>query len=196
MVSDWVAADPSASLGEGDEGASLPANRSNLPIKRSARVVLARRLLPTLRGMKVDKNMNEGQSSRPSRVGQAVTVLYVTLGIGVLRSIMEAQRFPQGLSVGFVMFVMFVTFAVLGLLCLFVYMIAKGRNWARITFLVLFTIGIPFSVLPLLQSLAANPVSGLLGVAQVVLQFVALTFLFQKPSSDWFKEKRSPPRSA
>ena len=84
-------------------------------------------------------------------------------------------------------FVMFIAFFVLGIMWFFIFMIGKGRNWARITFLVLFIIGTPFSVLPLMQSLAANPISGLLGIVQIIIQIVAIVFLFQKPSSDWFR---------
>jgi len=56
--------------------------------------------------------------------------------------------------------------------------------------LVLFVIGLPFSILPLLKSLAANPFSGLLGIVQIAIQLIALVFLFQKISSDWFKEMK------
>jgi hypothetical protein len=48
-------------------------------------------------------------------------------------------------------------------------------------------------VLPLLKSLAASPFSGLLGIAQTVIQIVALIFLFQKRSSDWFREMKGMP---
>ena len=128
--------------------------------------------------------MDQDQASRPEKIGTAVKLLYITLGIGVLRSIMEASMHAQMASPALVMFI---TFFVLGIMWLFIYMIGKGRNWARIAFLALFIIGIPFSVLPLLQSLAANPISGLLGIGQTVIQIIALVFLLQKPSSDWFK---------
>ena len=91
-------------------------------------------------------------------------------------------------SVGFAMFI---TFVVLAIMWFFIYMIGKGRNWARITFLVLFIIGIPFAIMPLLQSLAANPISGFLGLAQTVIQIVALVFLFQKASTDWFRQMKA-----
>jgi hypothetical protein len=128
--------------------------------------------------------MDRNQAGRPEKVGTAVKLLYITLGIGMLRSSMEvsmsAQKAPPAVMI-------FIALFVLGVLWLLIHMIGKGRNWARITFLVLFIIGLPFSVLPLLQSLAVNLFSGLLGVAQMVIQVVALVFLFQKPSSDWFR---------
>ncbi|HMO52540.1 MAG TPA: hypothetical protein PKE26_15065 [Kiritimatiellia bacterium] len=128
------------------------------------------------------------ENNRPDKVGTAVTLLYITLGIGAVRSIMEASMNAQIASPGFVMFI---TLFVLGIMWLFIHMIGKGRNWARITFLVLFIIGIPFSILPLLNSLSANPISGLLGLGQTVLQLVALVFLFQRASSEWFRAMKS-----
>lgn len=132
--------------------------------------------------------MDRSQSNRPDKVGQAVMLIYVTLGIGVLRSIIETTRLAESAPLGFVLFI---TLSVFGTMWFFIHMIGKGRNWARITFLVMFIIGTPLSVQPLLQSLSANPISGLLGIAQTGLQLLALTFLFQKRSSDWFREMKS-----
>ena len=122
---------------------------------------------------------------RPDKVGLAVLLLYVSLGIGLLRSFMEApqQEAPIGL-------IIFISLFVLGITGFFIFMIGKGKNWARITLLVLFIVGIPFAVPQLFQSLAANPISGLLGIAQTAVQAVALAFLFLKPSSDWFRQMR------
>ncbi len=131
--------------------------------------------------------MEQNQPTRPPRVGTAVKLLYITLGIGVLRSIMEASMYAEMASPAFVMLIMFF---VLGIMWFFIFMIGKGRNWARITLLVLFIIGIPFIGLLQWQSSVANPISGLLGIAQIIMLIVALVFLFQKPSSDWFREMK------
>lgn len=135
--------------------------------------------------------MNEtpNQDPRPQRVSTAVALIYISFAAGVVRILLEASRLSQEAPLGFVLFVGFATLAVL---LFFTVMIGKRRNWARITFLVLFIIGVPFSILQLLQSLAKTPVSGLLGIAQVVLQFLALVFLFQKTSSEWFRPPRKP----
>ena len=127
---------------------------------------------------------NQEKESRPDKVSTAVKLLYLSIAIGVVRSIFEIPTLTQTTSLSLVISVSVFTLAIMAFL---IYMIGRGRNWARITFLVLFLIGLPFSVLPLLQSLLANPISGVLGLSQAVLQIIALVFLFQKPSSDWFK---------
>lgn len=123
---------------------------------------------------------------RPDKVGLAVLLLYVSLGIGLLRSLMEApqQEAPIGL-------IIFISLLVLGITGFFIFMIGKGKNWARITLLVLFIVGIPLAVPQLFHSLASNPISGLLGIAQTAVQAFALYFLFLKPSADWFRQIKS-----
>jgi len=131
--------------------------------------------------------MEQNQTTRPPRVGTAVKLLYITLGIGVLRSTMDASMYTEVASPAFAMLI---TLFVLGVMGCFLFMIGKGRNWARIAFLVLFIISIPFAALPLMQSVGANPISGRIGIIQIIIQIVALVFLFQKLSSDWFRDMK------
>jgi len=131
--------------------------------------------------------MEQNQTTRPPRVGTAVKLLYITLGIGVLRSIMDASIYTEMASPAFVMLI---SFFVLGVMGFFIFMIGKGRNWARTTFLVFFIISIPFAAFPLMQSVGANPISGRIGIIQIIIQIVALVFLFQKLSSDWFRDMK------
>ncbi len=134
--------------------------------------------------------MEQNQTTRPPRVGTAVKLLYITLGIGVLRVIMDPSMYAEYAELASPAFVTLITFFVLGVMGFFIFMIGKGRNWARIAFLVLFIIGIPFAALPLMQSVGANPISGRIGVVQIIIQIVALVFLFQKLSSDWFRDMK------
>ena len=106
---------------------------------------------------------NHVPAPRPQAVTIAVILLYTTLAIGVSRAILEASRLSETAPIGFVLFIMLATLCITGF---FFYAIGKGRNWARITLLIFAIIGIPFSVKPLLESFAANPFSGLLGVLQ------------------------------
>jgi len=53
----------------------------------------------------------------------------------------------------------------------------------EVSTLVLFILGVPMSILLMIQSLTHNPRSGVLGLIQVV----ALLFLFQGESSAWFE---------
>lgn len=126
------------------------------------------------------------KNNKPDSVSNALILLWISLGIGVLNSIINfsnSVNLAQGYGSGFVIFTILFTLA---FMAFFIYMIGKGKNWARITFLVLFIIGIPFSVLPAIVLLVTNPISAMFTAGITILQLIALIFLFQKSSSDWF----------
>lgn len=127
--------------------------------------------------------MHQNQNGRPARVGTALTLLYIGFGIGLLRTIVEASAYTH--------VVVFITFFLLAVFLFLIYMIGKGRNWARIAYLVLFIIFLPFTVHTVLQDLAAKPISVSLDMVLTVMDMIALVFLFQKPSSAWFKEMKT-----
>ena len=138
----------------------------------------------------INIEQNQAQRSRPDKVSMAVKLLYVTLGIGVLRFIIDPSSLSQIAQMDLEVFVGITAFSFI-LIWFFIYMIGKGRNWARIILLVSFIIGTPFAVPILLQSLVEKSISGLLTTGTLVLQGIALVFLFQKPSSEWFRKMRA-----
>lgn len=151
-------------------------------------VLKLRRLLHSLRtdGNEEKEHLVSSNKvlAQPPKVATAVKLLYATLGIGIIRSMMEAPSQAEAGSVGLVLFILF---SVLGLMWFFIYMIGRGRNWARITFFLMFILGVPLSILPMIQSLAHDPVSGILGLVQIFMQIIAMLFLFHGSSSAWFK---------
>jgi hypothetical protein len=116
-------------------------------------------------------------------------LLYATLGLGLLRAAIEFSRLATKSGAGFVIFVQVAVFAFMGLL---VFMIGRGRNWARIVFLVLFVLGTPLTAKPPIDSLTATPISGVLGIAQIVMQVVAMLLLFRSDGNEWLKKARGP----
>jgi hypothetical protein len=123
------------------------------------------------------------ESARPPVVANAVGLFYISLVMGIIRLVVDWLTLTQSASAGFVMFVALFTF---GLLLLLIHFVNQGRNWARITLLVFFVIGLPFSIGPLMDSLGAAPLSGILGVLQMVLQGGGLAMLFSAGARRWF----------
>ena len=138
---------------------------------------------------------NTNQLAQPQKVNTAVKLLYASLGLGIISSVLfppgldEVSSFDSALNDS--LFIFFTAGLTFGLIWLLIYMIGKGKNWARITFLVFFIIGIPLSIVtfPLyLLSLSDTPViDGSLFLVQTGMDLVALVFLFQGESSAWFK---------
>jgi hypothetical protein len=127
----------------------------------------------------------------PISVANAVRLLYLTFGLGVVRSILEFPGFSESAPVGFIVAVWFGTAVIMLTL---IRCIAMGRRWARAVVLVLFLVGFPFAIELLLASLSSNPLSGFLGIVQIAGQIAALIMLFHRSANIWF-QGRQPPTS-
>jgi ABC-type sugar transport system permease subunit len=132
---------------------------------------------------------NAEQLIRPPKVATSVKLLYTALGIEIIRIIigafkgsMKSGRLEDAQAFSFVLFCMFCIIIIKGIL---INMISIGRNWARITFLVLFILG-SLAVVRMFQSLKHDPFYSVLGLVIFVLQAIALVFLLQADSASWF----------
>lgn len=122
----------------------------------------------------------QATSKKPQAVSTATNLLWATLAIGLIAIAMDYQNFGADASAAFTNTVIVLTFSFLGFL---IFKIAGGKNWARITFLIMFLIGLPF----VLSGLSLS-VIGALSVAQTSMQIYALHLLFSRPGSGWFKK--------
>ena len=124
----------------------------------------------------------------PKKIKQASILVYVSLLIGLIKSVlyetMTDQKMlsdPKSLTIGIL------TILIIGF---FGYKIGKGKNWARITLLVLFIIGmlgVPFIIMTEFQM---NPIIGIVSVVQMLIQLYVLIILCSGESKNWFKEQR------
>ena len=130
--------------------------------------------------------MTPNQVTRPAEVSKGVKLLYRMLGLGVINSIITMFTIPNS-ELGFTLTILIFVFLAM------IYIIQKigsRSNGARITFLVLTMIGTPFSLMTLIQNFEYYPVSSLITLIISIFQIVALVYLFQKPSSEWFTQGR------
>jgi hypothetical protein len=130
--------------------------------------------------------MDEHQISRPKKVGTALKLLYIVLGIMTLQVILF-DLIHRGIFWG----VINGMFIVIGPMWFLIYKTGKGRNWGRIILLVWFIGGFLLSINSILQWRASNLLDIMLFLAIGISWGVAMFFLFQKPSSDWFKAMKT-----
>ncbi|CAM3663435.1 hypothetical protein VA7868_00385 [Vibrio aerogenes CECT 7868] len=133
------------------------------------------------------------QCAQPSQVSTAVRLLYFTILLGVIRLILEPEWLHGQMPLGAVLTIQAFSIAIVGMI---VYMISRGKHWARIVFLILFIPGLPLAIMPLIHSLSANPFSGILGVLQTVGQIAAAALLFHRESSAWFQAMKTGVQTA
>lgn len=127
--------------------------------------------------------MAKKRIKQPEKIKLAIKLLYISLWIGVGFGILVGLvGVSQQLGIA-----LFSPLIFSGIMWLHIHMINKGRNWARIAFLILLILGLPFGIPLLLWNMSEDPVTSLVGLGQVIIQLIVLVLLFQKPSSAWFK---------
>jgi hypothetical protein len=121
---------------------------------------------------------------KPQAVTAAVNMFWASLAIGLVRMLSKISDFRTPTLIAFVSFVFIITFATVAFL---LFKASAGRNWARITMLVLFVVGMPPELRHVLGEFSRSALTAALAVAQCGLQAYALFLLFTKPGSTWFR---------
>jgi hypothetical protein len=129
--------------------------------------------------------MDEPTSGKPKAVTLAMALLWASLALGLAKFAMSYSSLAAAPNLKVTLAVLGATLAVYILL---IVMMSKGKNWARIAFLVLFLIGLVPSLPTLLADFARSPVIGGLGLGDVVLQAWALILVFTDPGKTWFRK--------
>lgn len=131
--------------------------------------------------------MNEQKTpeskDRPTEVLCAVQLAFASLVVALIAiplqpGVMKSQ------SLGFLILVMASSLLFTSFI---LFMIWRGQNWARLLFIILFVIGVPFSFIGFLKTLPLNPVYAVINLIQISLQMMAVVLLLQHPARNWFK---------
>jgi hypothetical protein len=131
--------------------------------------------------------MDSIAASKPKAVGIAVLILWLALVVGLVTSVASLSHTALPVSSTLVYSILAITFAVSAL---FVYKISLGRNWARITYLILMLLGMFKTVPSLISAIGHAPFAGALSAVVVVGQLVAMGLLFTGSSNGWFEQRR------
>ena len=125
--------------------------------------------------------------NRPDKVTWAVNLLYASLAISILRGIYTVLN-PTKLGSIFVG----VTLVSFGsyFMWLIIYKINKGKNWARLTYLLIFLLKLPFFRPTFLSSFTTKPALTVIAFVQVVMQIIAIVLLFRTQSTEWYKQMK------
>ena len=123
---------------------------------------------------------------RPREATRAVQLISASFIIGGIRAIIELAHMVSGASF---LVAILLLIAFFGICFFFVSKIAAGRNWARIVFLVLVLIGLPFAVLGYIQELRTSLLGGSISIIMAILQVLGTYLLFTKNSNLWFRSR-------
>ncbi|HEV8395209.1 MAG TPA: hypothetical protein VGQ37_13090 [Vicinamibacterales bacterium] len=118
---------------------------------------------------------------RPRQIVQAIALLWVSTSLGIASGYLEAQRDPDPWAATDVMLL-----AMLGLLGVLTVMLWRGRNWARLTYLIL----VALSLASLTSSwgvVERPPVAVALEAVSFVADAGSFFLMFTEPGASWFQ---------
>ena len=123
----------------------------------------------------------------PARVRSAVRLLWISMALAVPASGFSLERGPEGadLLVGVAIYA--VLFAINAWINLMVY---RGRNWARIVTFIFLLIGAYYMFDPGEEPVPAGVVEWAINLVCLVLESVAVVWLFTQPGAAWFAQRR------
>ncbi len=121
---------------------------------------------------------------KPREVRWAISLFWASLAVGPIKTAMEWRHLKTLGPISFVLFTLIIT---IGFLSFLVWKLAIGKDWARITFMVLFVLGLPFGVPLIRAEFGRQPTVGILGVIQTMMQVAGLWLVFTAPGKNWFK---------
>jgi hypothetical protein len=126
----------------------------------------------------------------PSNVARFEQLMYLSLGLAVIETVLERDRFLAN-GHGSVRLLVFVAWYVYGFVALCIWQAAREhKNWARWALLILFATTVP----ALLES-GLTLIEAMLRVAQFFLVVAALFLIFSGNARPWFDRSDTQPRS-
>lgn len=128
--------------------------------------------------------------SKPTSVMIGIRLCYLSLVLSLVSFVVEfpqiVKTMPGVLPILIIAFVIFCcTIPVL-----FVAAVNKRKNWARITYLVLYIFGLILTLSTLADDFKESTLDGCLIVLGDLVQIVGFVYLFLPASSAWYKSVR------
>jgi hypothetical protein len=125
--------------------------------------------------------------ARPKETTSAIQFLYASLAIGLIRAVFGLTQRASGAALILAALIV-ISFFVLGFFL--VWKISAGRNWARITLLVLVLINLPFAVMANVSELKRSVLSGAFSFLIEVILWIGTYLLFTRNSNLWFRSRK------
>ncbi|NEX64570.1 hypothetical protein [Noviherbaspirillum galbum] len=128
---------------------------------------------------------NQITGEKPQSVVTAVHLLWAAFAIGLIRLLLDFLHLGTTSLTASTYCILICTFGLSGLL---IFKVSGGRNWARITFLLVFVMGAMQTLPTALEEFSISAVVGALFIAKNVFQAYGLFLLFTRPGSIWFRK--------
>jgi hypothetical protein len=121
--------------------------------------------------------------TKPREVGWAISLELAAIALGPVAITLDWKHLNSIAPIPRLVLVQVIAISLIGYLT---WKISQGTNWARITLLVLFLLGLPSFFIYLRADFARSLALGVVMVLETLMEGAALWILFIAPASDWF----------
>jgi hypothetical protein len=128
---------------------------------------------------------------RPRVVSFVLWLLWANIAIEILDKILDVRDAWPMMSIAVV--ATSITMIVVGALCWLIFMIGRQRNWARITYALLFAFGMIFHLVNWRNALQSPPRELVAIVLQSGMQLSGMILVFLPASNAWFRSRMVRP---
>jgi hypothetical protein len=123
--------------------------------------------------------------SRPRAVIIAGCLIVLSVAIAGIDAATDTNSTSSFGSIVTIVWFVVLVFLVAG----FVYKLFQGRNWARVTYVVILVVGIPSVITTIRDVMIAPSAFGVEFLLQSIIQFSALGLLFSPSARAWFRKR-------
>jgi hypothetical protein len=121
-------------------------------------------------------------AERPRQISRAFVLVWISLALGVGASVLELRRGPDSVTAWLVGVIVAVTVSIVLNLAIW-----RGRNWARIVYMVLTALVLVAYPFLLATEAGLGRFEIALDVTAMALDCFILYLLFTRPGSQWFR---------
>jgi hypothetical protein len=120
---------------------------------------------------------------KPPQISRAITLLWISVAISFAAIPLEWSFLR---SISSVVSILLQDIFTAGVFAFFIWKIGQGRNWARVTFLVMFVLGALLSLWALPKAPSFPRIGWIIFIVQAALQAYALLLMFVGPGKAFF----------
>jgi hypothetical protein len=124
-------------------------------------------------------------STKPRKAGISILLQLIALAIG---PVVTAIDWGHLRSLGPIQTVLTEAVLTLFLMAYLIWKMSQGRNWARITLVALFLLGIPFFFPFVRAEFNRSATAAILSIMQALFQGTGLVLAFTAPGKEWFSK--------
>lgn len=129
------------------------------------------------------------ESQKPKKLQTALAIIWICFGVVVLQTVFSLPgMLKSSPSDGASFFVIFLIVGTMAFQALIMWLIGRGKNWARWFLLIWSVVAQAMSLGNLATEIVKSPVTVIISTVVAVVNFIGIAMLFQTGADEYFRK--------